>query len=372
MLQDHFSVHLGKHRSLMLDMEELRFVDSLKNGETKDIITFTEGQKDRRKEIAESIVKISERSRDNVFECISKVMHELRERIVTEITLDEERKKNNPIQSSNTIVMKRKASNNVFEKLGFPEGMTYGHRSSLRKVCSRFLRFAYLVDFLSLESLANIYIGSVKDLIDRLQSLDENCDMQKVMTMDFDEVMRQPAPPQRGSEPLFSVSLTLNDKVAIPGNEVKKVVCEEFILPPRGQSQDSDFDLLCHLELEPEKAEKGEEEEEPAGEAAAEQANVVEIKYKSVVPNIQKYWLQMKPSANDYIQSVINCFSEGLECIKNFKRWSKHADLQPYADALEEWDDIVGDVWEEHDDEHLNPFSWVSENLYYTQQQTMI
>ena len=108
--------------------------------------------------------------------------------------------------------------------------------------------------------------------------------------MDFDEAMRQPAPPQRGSEPLFSVSLTLNDKVAIPANEVKKVVCEEFILPPRGKSQDSDFDLLCHLELEPEKAEKGEDEEEPTGEAA-EQANVVEIKYKSVVPNIQKYWL---------------------------------------------------------------------------------
>ncbi len=177
MLQDNFSVHLMKHRSLMLDMEELRFVDSLKNGDTKDIITFAEGQKERRKEIGESVSKVSERSRDNVFECISKVMYELRQRIVGEITLDEERKKNNPIQSSNTIVMKRKASNNVFEKLGFPEGMTYGHRSSLRKECSRFLRFAYLVDFLSLESLANIYIGSVKDLIDRLRSLDDACDM---------------------------------------------------------------------------------------------------------------------------------------------------------------------------------------------------
>ena len=127
--------------------------------------------------IAESIVNYSERSRDNVFECISKVMTVLRDRIVSEITLDEERKKNNPIQSSNTIVMKRKPSNNVFEKLGFPEGMTYGHRSSLRKECSRFLRFAYLVDFLSLESLANIYLGSVRDLIERLQVLDEQCDM---------------------------------------------------------------------------------------------------------------------------------------------------------------------------------------------------
>jgi dynein heavy chain len=83
--------------------------------------------------------------------------------------------------------MKRKASNNVFEKLGFPEGMTYGHRSSLRKECSRFLRFAYLIDFLSLESLANIYVGSVADMIRRLEELDSYCDMEKVMSMDFDE-----------------------------------------------------------------------------------------------------------------------------------------------------------------------------------------
>lgn len=200
-----------KHREYMLEMETLRFVDPCRNQDTKDIVTFTDDQKERRKAIGNQIVFCSERSRDNVFECISKVMSELRERIVSEIALDEERKKNNPIQSSNTIVMKRKASNNVFEKLGFPEGMTYGHRSSLRKECSRFLRFAYLVDFLSLESLANIYIGSVKDMIDRLEELDAHCDMEKVMTMDFDEAMRQPAPPQRGREPLFNVSVTLND-----------------------------------------------------------------------------------------------------------------------------------------------------------------
>ena len=103
--------------------------------------------------------------------------------------------------------MKRKASNNVFEKLGFPEGMTYGHRSSLRKECSRFLRFAYLVDFLSLESLANIYIGSVAEMIRRLEELDMLCDMEKVMSMDFDEANRQPAPPQRGREPLFYVAV---------------------------------------------------------------------------------------------------------------------------------------------------------------------
>lgn len=69
--------------------------------------------------------------------------------------------------------MKRKKSNSVFENLGFPDHMTYGHRSNLRKECSRFLRFAYLVDFLALESLCSIYIDSVKEFIDRLKVLDE-------------------------------------------------------------------------------------------------------------------------------------------------------------------------------------------------------
>lgn len=86
--------------------------------------------------------------------------------------------------------MKRKASNNVFEKLGFPEGMTYGHRSSLRKECSRFIRFAYLIDFLSLEALANIYTGSVQEMIKRLRELDHYCDVDHIMKMEIDDSMR--------------------------------------------------------------------------------------------------------------------------------------------------------------------------------------
>ena len=187
MLQDHFSTHLMKHRQFMLEMEKLRFIDPCRNSDTKTLEEFAKAQDDRRKVISEEISKHSEKSRDNVRECITEVLSELRERIVSEIALDEERKKNNPIQSSNTITMKRKASNNVFEKLGFPEGMTYGHRSSLRKECSRFLRFAYLIDFLSLEALANIYVGSVSDMIRRLEELDTFCDMSKVMSLDFDE-----------------------------------------------------------------------------------------------------------------------------------------------------------------------------------------
>jgi hypothetical protein len=192
--------------------------------------------------------------------------------------------------------------------------------------------------------------------------------MNKIMTMDFDEAMRQPAPPQRGQEPLFNISVTLNDTRQIPANEIKKVVCDDFILPPRGQSKDQDFDLLCHLELEPEKQEKG----DAAEEGEAEQAQTIEIKYKQTVPNISDHWLQMTPSSKDYIKEVVKCFEEGLECITNFKRWSKHADLTPYADVLEDWDDKIGDKWEEHDEENLNPFSWINENKIYLEQKEMV
>ena len=72
--------------------------------------------------------------------------------------------------------------NSVFDALGFPEDMKYGQRAQLRKECSRFLRFAYLVDFLALDSLSGIYIGSIKDLISRLKFLDNSVDFDSIIS----------------------------------------------------------------------------------------------------------------------------------------------------------------------------------------------
>jgi hypothetical protein len=52
-----------------------------------------------------------------------------------------------------------------------PDNMTYEQRSELRKECSRFLRFSYLVDFIGLESLRTIYIESVAELLVEFQEL---------------------------------------------------------------------------------------------------------------------------------------------------------------------------------------------------------
>ena len=108
------------------------------------------------------------------------MLSELRERIIAELALDEEQRKNNPGSSANAMnqvnsgaALKRKKSSSVFENLGFPDHMTYGHRSNLRKECSRFLRFAYLVDFLALESLCSIYVDTVREFIEKLRQLDD-------------------------------------------------------------------------------------------------------------------------------------------------------------------------------------------------------
>ena len=201
--------------------------------------------------------------------------------------------------------MKKKQTSNVFEKLGFPEGMTYGHRSSLRKECSRFLRFAYLVDFLSLEALKNIYIGSVSDMIKRVKDLNDECDIDVIMKKDFTD-QNQPAG-ARGQEPLFFVSAQLSDDVVIPASEIQKIEIDDFILPPRGKSVVSDFDLLAHLEIE---EPVDEEEEEEEGEIELPPPDPI---YRQIVPNIEKHWLRMEPDEHSYIEVIIRTFASGLD-----------------------------------------------------------
>jgi hypothetical protein len=80
----------------------------------------------------------------------------------------------------------------------------------------------------------------------------------------------------------------------------------------------------------------------------------------------------MEPDQEDYIEVLIKTFSSGLENIKSFERWSKHNDLTPYAEALEEWDDIVGDTWDEPDSVKLDPKTWIQEDPLYTDQKEMV
>ena len=83
-------------------MGQLRFVNTCQAIDTQDLETVKMKQDARRKEVETGIVNMCKKSRQNINECISKVLTALRENIVSEITLDEERKKNNKRTSSSS------------------------------------------------------------------------------------------------------------------------------------------------------------------------------------------------------------------------------------------------------------------------------
>ena len=288
-LQENFRGHLFTHRKLMLEMGQLTFVDTCAASEHKRIEEFAECQENKRIDVTREIEKKSRQSRDNIKMLFSAVLKKLRDQIVGEITMDETNAQKNPEPKNNAVSMKKKETNSVYEKLEFPAGMTYAHRSSLRRECSRFLRFAYLADFLSLEALSNIYIRSVKQMIKRVRLLDDSADMEHIMKMEFDD-SQGAGKAMRGRDPLFYTQITLQDDKPLPDSEVLDEPIEDFLPPPRGKSMPEDFDLLAHLQVK--EVIEGEEEEEEAPDDGEEgqDEEVVQL-YRKVTPNIQNEWI---------------------------------------------------------------------------------
>lgn len=214
--------------------------------------------------------------------------------------MDETNAQKNPEPKNNAVSMKKKETNSVYEKLDFPAGMTYAHRSSLRRECTRFLRFAYLADFLSLEALSTIYIRSVKEMIRRIQFLDDNADMDVIMVMEFDD-SNAAGKAMRGRDPLFYTCIELDDTRQLPTSEIQDEPIDDFLPPPRGKSQAKDFDLLAHLEVK-QIVEGAEDEEEDDVEVAEEGEEPEAIqKYRKVTPNIQDHWIKLLPDQNSFI-----------------------------------------------------------------------
>lgn len=223
---------------------------------------------------------------------------ELRSRILSEITLDEQRRQQQPAGNSNQgAAIKRKETKDSSDTLGFPEGMTFGHRSRLRAACSRFLRFAFLVDFLALESLANIYLYSVDAMIKRLERLDTSCDIKLICEGDQSDSNITTAP--RGLEPLFYVEVKLDERPISKSDEDSRQI-EEFILPPRGTSEIQDFDPIAHLVIEEEKK----VEDEPVEEEEKPPEPIIQ----RTVPKIDQLWLTMSPSKEDYVNVIQRTF----------------------------------------------------------------
>lgn len=132
--------------------------------------------------------------------------------------------------------------------------------------------------------------------------------------------------------------------------------------------------------MEPEKKEgeegNGEEEEDDEDvEKYDDNGNVIPKQpkvWKLVAPQLYINWLFIAPDRKVILTKLQETLTNGLESLMVFERWSKHDDLTPYANALEEWDDMVGDDWEAPDKNFLNPHDWIKEDdLYKAQNGTL-
>ena len=70
----------------------------------------------------------------------------------------------------------------VIESLGFPENMSYGHRALMRTEFVRFLRLAYLLDFVAVQSLGQVYICSATEFLNKFQRVADCCTQDPILT----------------------------------------------------------------------------------------------------------------------------------------------------------------------------------------------
>lgn len=279
-------------------------------------------------------------------------------------------------------------TNPTLEALGFKHSLKYGPRSNLRKACSRFLRFSYLLDFLATEALTNIYLLSVGETINKLQSLSKipisnAFESQKAVyeapapktlaekiKAQEDKQAQESAGAAHGrmianAYPFFEVAGVFVER-PIPDDHKFTVYVDRYEPPPLGDSSPDDFNPLVHLEIEePEEDELdqvpdfGEDEEDVQNDSNA-------FKHPAIfVSDLAGLWLKAEPDGERFASEINKCLVEGMECLKVFERWSRHPDLDKYEAVLEEWDDRVCVEWEPPDQLYLNCDEWLIGNTLY-------
>ena len=272
-------------------------------------------------------------------------------------------------------------TNPTLEALGFNHNLKYGPRSKLRKACSKFLRFSYLLDFLATEALTNIYLFSVKETISRLEKLSEiPIEYQfKSSKAPYESTVsdRPPTGNKKDKDkdkksfrsinqdlPFFQVQGNFVENAISQRNKYVEMV-DEFRPPPIGVSDINDFNPLVHLELEAEIQKTEETARDLYPEEEPENDSMMYKMEAEFVSDLDKLWLMVDPDGAKFSNFINDCLYEGLACLGVFERWSRHPDLDKYEAVLETWDDRVCNEWEAPDQFFLTCDEWLIEDDLY-------
>jgi dynein heavy chain, axonemal len=334
-----YSELILEHKSLCNDIERTRFLDLPTNPDGFTLEAFKSLQDKRQNEIKSKLHEIEQVLRDNINTYIRQIMDELREKIVSDIASEKNVVRGGP----GNLAPPNKRICPLYEKLGFPENMTFGQRSLLRKECSRFLRFSYLADFYVLESLYKIYIWSCEEFVDRITDMVNMFNSQEIKTKRL-----------KHNNPLFVLNMKLK-KSTIKDYEKVFINVHEFIPHPHGTSHPDDFYPPLHLSIMPESG------EDPNFSPSPEDI----LGTKPTVPNILNLWLELTPDLDSLVKTLIDIVENGVRSILVIERWSRHPEIEDFATALEDWDDKVAQVWEVAQDLTLSPRQWLNDHKLF-------
>ena len=84
-----------------------------------------------------------------------------------------------------------------------------------------------------------------------------------------------------------------------------------------------------------------------------------------MIDNLALKWLNCSPQLEEFYKTIDTFFLEVIENIMVVERWSKHAEFLQYANALEEWDEIIGEKWIVSTSLYLNPMIYLNHNSFY-------
>ena len=230
-----FQQLLVNHKGMCLEIERLRFVELLRleTAEIQSLEEFKLNQEKKRNYVIETLQDYSKNLHQNVRAGVKMILEKLRNHIVNEMANDEDQF-NEELKELANETKSKPPGKNVFEALGFPEFLNYVHRSMLRHECTRFLRLAYLLDFMTVEAQGNMYLNSVRDFTKKLDDLFDSCDSDMNLTAD---ARRQTL------EPIFYIMVEI-DTVEIDPSQVQTIeVDPEF-------KNIEDFDLMTYAQFE--------------------------------------------------------------------------------------------------------------------------
>ena len=326
-----YTRYIVQYRKNMYEMSKLRVIDLYNANETSTLSELNARQAKKRKEVAYKVKELSKKSRGNIRDLIKESLAKLREAIHSD-------KDATIITKSSHTTPNLLKTNTALKSLNFPDNMAYGHRAALRKECSRFLRLAYLADFMAIKSLSDVYINTIHELLDTLSYLDKNAQAEVNAGQD---ILRKVGK----GEPIIAVEVLINMDREIPKSAVKEIP----ILPFNDSiCKVKEFDILCHIEKDSKKI-----------------VNENKRYVRPEVVNIGNYWIETSPNKEDFYDQLLVHLSEGMHVLEIFERWSKHQELKQYMDVLEEWDEIVGGDWNPVENEYLDPIAAMDRNPLY-------